>query len=106
MKKKNTLWVIILIVLVILVIAGFFLYPKIEKAVIESQIEKANYCDVYSDCVDAGGKCPFGCWVYVNKNEVSKISELINSFDSRCVYGCLSCPTASCENNKCKPVCE
>ena len=73
---------------------------------IRQEIEKAKYCDEDSDCVDAGGKCPFGCYAYVNKNEVSRIGQLIDSFNSKCVYGCISCPTAVCENKKCMAECE
>ncbi|MFP4189542.1 MAG: hypothetical protein ACLFSL_00720, partial [Candidatus Woesearchaeota archaeon] len=64
----------------------------------------ANYCETDSDCVDAGGKCPFGCYVYVNKDKVEQISKLIQSYDSRCVYGCVSESEVVCENNKCKEI--
>jgi len=104
MKKINI--GIIIFILLAITISVFFALPKIKELKIESEIKKANYCNVNSDCVNAGGKCPFGCWVYVNKNEVARVSELINSFDSNCVYGCVSCPTAVCENKKCQAVCE
>lgn len=99
---------IILFFMAILAIALVFLWrsPRIEELYIKNQISKANYCTVDSDCVDAGRKCPFGCWLYVNKNEVSGISGLVSSFDSTCIYSCLACPTAVCENNQCKEVCE
>lgn len=90
----------------LLIIILLFSFPKIKELNIKSEIEKANYCNIDSDCVDVGGECPFGCWVYVNKNEVNRISELISSFDSKCVYGCLFCPISICENSKCKAVCE
>ncbi|MFA5259058.1 MAG: hypothetical protein WC402_03195 [Candidatus Pacearchaeota archaeon] len=106
-KKKKRIWFIgIVLVLILLIVIAFFAFPKMNESRIKSEIKKANYCEVYSDCVDAGSKCPFGCYSYVNKNEVSRISKLIESFDSNCVYGCLACPNVTCENKKCKEVCE
>ena len=49
-------------------ISIFLAFPKIKESNLKSAIEKANYCEVDSDCVDAGEKCPFGCYNYVNKN--------------------------------------
>jgi hypothetical protein len=82
----------------------FFVSPKIKEANIKTAIKEANYCKINSDCVDAGGKCPFGCFVYVNKNEVNKISKLIKSYKSNCIYGCFSKSTVICENKKCKEI--
>ncbi|MGV8152290.1 MAG: hypothetical protein ACP5OG_04350 [Candidatus Nanoarchaeia archaeon] len=104
MNKKITIGIIICFLLIIAM--GIFLaFPKIKESNIKSAMEKANYCELDSDCVNAGGKCPFGCYAYVNKNEVEKISKLISSYNSKCVYGCLLCPSAVCENKKCKEVC-
>ena len=105
MNKKITIGIIIFIIIIITV-SIFLAFPKIKESNIESVIEKANYCEVDSDCVDAGGKCPFGCYVYVNKNKVEQISQLIQSYDSKCIYGCVSNPTVICENKKCKEVFE
>jgi hypothetical protein len=105
MNKKIVIGLIIFI-MIVLVVSIFWAFPKIKESNIKSAIEKANYCEIDSDCVDAGGKCPFGCYAYVNKNEVEKISQLIQSYDSKCVYGCVSCPTSICENKKCEEVCE
>ncbi len=102
MNKKIIAGIIILVILIISLLA----FPRINESRIKAEIERANYCEVDSDCVDAGGKCPFGCYAYVNRNEAERISQLIQSFDSKCVYGCLMCPTAVCENNKCREVCE
>jgi len=79
---------------------------RYEQAHIKDEIDKANHCDVKEDCVDAGGKCPFGCYAYVNINEAARIKGLIDSYDSDCVYGCLYCPDVECTNNTCKPMCE
>ena len=105
MNKNITLGIIIFTILAIAV-SIFLAFPKIKELNIKFSIEKANYCEVDSDCVDAGGKCPFGCYAYVNKNEAEKISQLIQSYDSKCVYGCVSCLTATCKNKKCEEVCE
>ena len=105
MGKKNIIGIIVFVILLI-VVSIFLVLPQIREAKIKAAIKKANYCQIDSDCVDAGGKCPFGCYAYVNKNEVEKISNLIQSFDSKCVYGCVSCPTPICLDGKCKEVCE
>lgn len=81
---------------------------KIKELYIKHEIKEANYCQVDSDCKDAGNKCPFGCSAYVNKNEAARINRLINSFHSNCIYGCLLCANLNikCENNKCQSVCK
>lgn len=89
-----------------MIISYIFLVPILKEDSIKKQIVEANYCSEDLDCIDAGGKCPFDCYVYVNKKEVNKISKLIQEFDSRCVYNCISCQGAICENNKCKQKCE
>jgi len=104
MRKQIAFGIAILVLIIIIVTS--LMVPKLRESKIKQEIDKANYCNVDSDCVDAGGKCPFGCYAYVNKDEVNRISDLIGSYNSKCVYGCVSCPTAICENNKCKEVCE
>ena|SRR3989338_5127630 len=76
------------------------------KSYIQQEIVKANYCETNEDCVSAGGQCPFGCYIYVNKNEVSRIKNLISSYKSNCIYDCMYCPTVECKNNKCEAVCK
>lgn len=93
-------------ILGVLVIGLVVIFSNTNESDIKSAIEKANYCEIDSDCIDAGGKCPFGCYNYVNKNEVNQISKLLKSYNSKCIYGCVSPPTAICENNKCKEVYE
>lgn len=61
MNKKSTIIVMLFIILVI-TISTILALPKIKESNIKSEIEKANYCEVDSDCVDAGSKCPFGCY--------------------------------------------
>ena len=104
-NKKTTFGIIVLAVSII-VTSVFLAFSKTKESNIKIAIEKANYCEVDSDCVDAGGKCPFGCYAYVNKNEVEQISKLIQSYDSKCVYSCVSPSEVICENKKCKEVFE
>ncbi|MFO7711306.1 MAG: hypothetical protein R6V53_06070 [Candidatus Woesearchaeota archaeon] len=73
---------------------------------IKKEIEKANYCETKDDCIDVGGKCPFGCYVYVNENEADRIKGLVDSYESDCVYGCMACFDVECRDNRCEPVCE
>lgn len=73
---------------------------------IKNEINKSNYCQVDSDCKYAGSQCPFGCWIYVNEKEVEKISKLISEYPSKCIYSCMSCETARCNNNKCEAICQ
>ena len=99
MNKKH---IIITLIILIITTGTFFIYlPKIKELQIKNEINKANYCSINSDCQDAGGKCPFGCYIFVNKNEVEKTSKLINSYNSNCVYDCVGNITPICKNNKC-----
>ncbi len=104
MKKIIIFSLVGLVILAIVLISIFGLSRS--KSSIKNEIEKANYCDTKEDCVYAGGKCPFGCYVYVNKNEVNKIQNIIASFKSNCIYDCMYCPEVECKNNKCEPVCQ
>lgn len=107
MKRKMILgFVFLFSITILLTILHAEIMPKIEELSIKKEIEKANYCKEDLDCVNAGSKCPFGCWNYVNKNEVERISNLINLYDSKCVYGCVLCEKAICEDNKCVSVCD
>ena len=106
MKKKFVMVLVLIVLLIIIIAVVFVSYPKLQESRIKAEINSANYCEIDSDCIDAGSKCPFGCYAYVNKNEVARIFEMINSFDSKCVYSCLACPIAICEDKKCKEVCE
>lgn len=76
------------------------------KSFIQEEIEKANHCSDESDCALAGGKCPFGCYVYVNEGEVDRIKDLIEGYESKCVYGCVYCPGVECVEGRCVEVCE
>jgi hypothetical protein len=68
MNKKN----IIKSILVFLILSLIFTNPILNKLIIQSKINQANYCNIKSDCIDIGGKCPFGCYIYVNKEEAKR----------------------------------
>jgi hypothetical protein len=101
--RKVLIFVIFIIGLLVIIL---FTYPKFKEMNIKIEIEQANYCIIDSDCVNAGNKCPFGCYNYVNVNEIERVSELINSYSSNCVYGCVFCEEVKCINNKCEEICE
>lgn len=69
---------------------------------IQDAIDEGNYCKTADDCVLAGSKCPFDCHIYVNENEVDAIKELINNYQSDCVYSCLRPEGVDCIDNKCQ----
>ncbi|OGJ52189.1 hypothetical protein A2335_03215 [Candidatus Peregrinibacteria bacterium RIFOXYB2_FULL_32_7] len=71
---------------------------------IRTEIEKANYCEVKEDCARVTQKCPFGCNEYVNKDEKERIDELVNNFESDCVYRCAFYEELECKDNKCVAV--
>lgn len=71
------------------------------EAQIKQEIADANYCDVAADCVDAGGKCPFDCYIFVNKNEVERIKTMVEGYESKCMYSCLMMKGVECVDHKC-----
>ena len=96
-----------------IVIVFIFNYPKIKESQIKKELNNANYCDEDNDCVNITNKCPFGCYNYINVNEIVKIDKMIKSYFSipvflrqECVYGCVSCSNVKCESKKCVPICE
>jgi hypothetical protein len=80
----------------------FFHFWGQEKKV-KAAIEAANYCEIDSDCVQLQSRCPFDCYVHVNKNEAGRIMAMIDDFKSTCVYGCVAPPDFPCIEGKCRP---
>jgi len=72
---------------------------------IQDEIDAANYCETKEDCVDAGGRCPFGCYNYVNKDKVEHIKELLDSYQGQCEYKCTMCLEVKCDQGKCISIC-
>jgi hypothetical protein len=103
---KTITWGILAVVIIGVLLLIFL--PNTTEPYIKNQIEKANYCNVKEDCaLAAAGKCPFGCYVYVNKDKADTITELIEAYVPRntCEYSCLQCLDVECKDNKCEPVC-
>lgn len=91
--------------LILLGSAVFLVSSDIHKSYVQHEINKANYCEADSDCRHLEPKCPFGCAIYVNKNESARINGLLSRFDSNCVYSCIA-TIPKCEFNKCRVVFE
>jgi tryptophan-rich sensory protein len=73
--------------------------PRVDS--IKAEINKANYCSSDRDCIVIDSKCPFDCIVTVNKDQSERISKLINSYQSKCAYGCALLTGAACREGKC-----
>lgn len=101
MKKKY----ILLSVGLILIGLGIFIYKFPLKIYVDWRLNEANYCEVKEDCINLGSKCPFGCYIYVNSEEEEKMNNLLNSFESKCIYGCEQCLDVECVSGECQPVC-
>jgi hypothetical protein len=108
--KRKIIFTALIIVVFVVLISAFLVKDKIKAAYIIREIKKANYCQIDSDCQDAfagiGGQCPFGCYAFINKNEVGRIRGLVDSFNSTCIYSCIYCPTTRCDNGTCTAVCD
>ncbi len=111
MEKKH----IFIIIASIFIVAGsgyFFLNQPLscqnQHDDIESEIDKANYCQIDSDCdilILGGSYIEFGCYHFINK-EVDK--ELfygkMQKYASKCsrmINECAPAPEARCVSNKC-----
>ncbi|MGM0439305.1 MAG: hypothetical protein ACQEP3_02640 [Patescibacteria group bacterium] len=100
--NKKYIWLLIGLIVIAL---GIFAYNFPPEAYVSWKLEKANYCEVKEDCVNLGDKCPFGCYIYVNENEEKEMKKLLDSFESKCVYGCEQCLEVECASGKCQSVC-
>lgn len=98
---SNKIKILIFITLISLVFVSGCL-DKIKESQIQSEIEKASYCNSDNDCVIVEGQCPFGCYLGINKLEADRISSLVKSFQSNCIYSCIPTESVSCVSNKCE----
>ena len=93
----------IFFIILIVIIGVYFLKPKLnEEDNIKKEIEKANFCTTKDDCGQVNSQCPFGCYVFVNKNEVDRINDLLNSYQATCIYNCVPLIDYDCITNKCE----
>lgn len=79
-------------------------YTPTSEQGIKQELAKANYCESVSDCVDVGAKCPFGCYLYVNKDEAPRLKPMIEGFQSTCQYSCIAIKGVECVQNKCQVI--
>ncbi|MBT3721380.1 hypothetical protein HN789_06995 [archaeon] len=99
MKKITVLF----IVLVFLISAcSRNISQNIDGGSIQVEIDNANFCDTKDDCIDVESKCPFGCNIFVNKDQSSKIKDLIESYETNCMYKCRPSTGVDCIDNKCE----
>ena len=85
---------------------AFLLLGCSKETALQEELEMANHCDTADDCVLLGSKCPFGCYIYANKDEAARLSGFVDKFQSNCEYSCIRCTDVKCENSKCVPICE
>jgi hypothetical protein len=71
---------------------------------IRSELIQANHCTYTSDCVSVEAKCPFGCAIFVYKDEADKIQSLLNNFESTCIYECVRVRGVACISGVCEAV--
>ena len=79
-------------------------YPNIDE--INEIFDSYNYCESDSDCEYIVWKCPFGCYIPVNKSFINVSNLIINNYymnnqEEKCVYGCVAMDKVVCENYKC-----
>ena len=103
--KKIAKVVSVIVLLIFLLVALNFPRSKFYESYVRGEIDKKNYCSTKEDCISVMGKCPFECYIYVNKAESEKINRLVNSYKSGCIYDCMYCPNVECIKNKCEPIC-
>jgi len=106
MKKWHMVAIAALLILLAAVL--FILYKQNEGTmmieVVRSEIDRANYCTTNSDCVDIGPQCPYGCGIFVNKNERQRIQDRINAIPLTwdCFYKCQTKTAPVCLEGKCQ----
>jgi hypothetical protein len=75
--------------------------PMPREEALKQELAEANYCDVPADCELIGSKCPFDCYIYVNKEKAVEMLERVNAFQSQCEYSCVQSFGVECTNRKC-----
>ena len=72
---------------------------------VRQEIQDANHCDVPTDCVNVGGRCPFGCDTWVNAAEEERILDLIEEYRAsaspHCDYSCEEPAPPDCVEGEC-----
>ncbi|MBI2547776.1 hypothetical protein HYW21_00330 [Candidatus Woesearchaeota archaeon] len=101
-KTMRNFGIGILGVILLLALSGCTSQSKNQEKLITAELEKANYCTQDEDCTFVGNVCPFGCNLYVNTNESTRITSLLDSYQSTCMYSCVPVSDVRCVNNRCQ----
>ena len=102
--NSKLIFVILFSILISIILFLVYINKPPSEDYIRNEIEKANYCSSKDDCVLAGSKCPFGCHIFVNKNEKDKISDLIEGYQGTCLYACVELKDYNCIDKKCAAI--
>jgi hypothetical protein len=90
----------LLLAVATLVAAGCGGSPSAEE--IKKEIEAARPCGGDPDCVNIGGRCPFGCDIVVNRAWAERVRKLVNDYPKGCAQSCGPPPAAIvCESGLC-----
>ena len=68
---------------------------------VRDAIDAANYCELDQDCANLGSRCPFGCYIVVNQNEVESVNALMDEWFSgndECDYDCPGLESIYCDD--------
>ena len=105
--RNNVIFVVLVVVVIVTVVLIAINQNKTEKTAkeqIDQEIEKANYCNIKEDC-NLLDSSTFGCFVYVNTNDISRINTLIKDYNKKNNVesgGCIAVVTyPKCEGGKC-----
>ena len=86
------------------VLPAFLVACSPSEESITQKLFEANRCATAADCTLIGSECPFGCNIYVYKDEVDRMKSLIDGFASNCMYKCPASLDVECRQGKCMPV--
>lgn len=106
MSYKTISTILIWLAAAVIMTAGGVYYISRHKEFTEADIRTAimgaNHCRIKSDCAPINAKCPFGCNIFVHKNEVERINEMLDVFPSSCVYSCIELRGYDCVSGRCE----
>ena len=124
-KISEKIKILIIAIVALIIILGFLIFikeitrlpsekvmPIIHKKIIH-EIEFARFCEKDDHCGVIPSVCPFGCLLAINKNQIPKISNLLNYYlflseklKWRCIHECIHGDKLKCVNRKCSLVFE
>lgn len=96
-----------LLIFCLLIFCSFFILTSCtNESKINALIDSSKECTLDSDCFLISSKCPFGCYQAINKNFKDEVTNAIDFYDSKCMYGCIECNQTKCIENICKVECD